>query len=453
MLLLPAFAAALAAEPCRTLSDVAVFDTTTAALMPERQDVRTCGDRIHSIRPHGKQPPPPGEEILDGEGRTLLPGLIDVHTHIAGTIGPPWDLALPDVEANLQGWLMSGVTTILEVGGRRDTARWAAQTAADPTLGPAIVHAGIRLAPPSGHLAYTMRQMARDTFGLIGPLAGRLVSRPMVHVVRSARNVRSAIRRNIKLGARFTKLDVEPAPGDARGMPAELLALIASEAEAAGAPAIAHVGGASDTALALEAGVRIFAHSANTEALPDALIAALAAEDAVVFSTLILPIGMVEMSEGRWQPSALDEELGDAGLMARSSGAAGRGWQDGHRSITGWIEELSGGWAEANVSRMRAAGVTVLPGTDSAIPAALPGPSLHRELELLVQRSGYAPGEVLSAATAGAAALLGVEDLGRVEVGFRADLLVVEGDPTADIGRTADIVGVLRAGEVVRWTE
>ena len=437
---------------CLTIVNVAVFDAVAAAaILPERQDVRLCGAHIAAVAPHrADTPPADGDAVLDGEGRTLLPGLVDAHVHIGGTTSPPWALSRPDVDTNLAMWLQSGVTTVLDMGGSKDTASWAAQTAAEALSGPAVVYAGVRLGPPRGHMQYTMRQLARDTFGFLGPLAGTLVSLPMTRVVRSERTVRAAVRRNARLGARFTKIDVEPEPGKARGMPADLIAAIVQEADAAGAPVIAHVGGEADTALALRAGVRRFAHGVNIGRLSDGFIAELAEADAAVLSTLTLPAVMIEMAEGRWQPGDLDRALGDPDQLALVTGDAGRRWMEGHRSITEWIEAMSLEDAADNLARLRAAGVTVIPGTDSAIPGALPGPALHRELRMLHTLSGYPPAEALAAATHGAARFLGrAGEIGRVAPGWRADLLLVEGDPTADITATARIAAVLRGGQPV----
>lgn len=92
------------------------------------------------------------------------------------------------------------------------------------------------------------------------------------------------------------------------------------------------------------------------------------------------------------------------------------------------------------VHAFRAAGVPILAGTDAPNPGTAYGASLHRELVLLTE-SGLSPTEALSAATAVTADTFGLER-GRIREGFRADLLLVSGDPTQDITATRDIVGV-----------
>ena len=95
---------------------------------------------------------------------------------------------------------------------------------------------------------------------------------------------------------------------------------------------------------------------------------------------------------------------------------------------------------------MAEAGVPVMAGSDAPNPGTTHGVTLHRELELLVE-SGMTCERALAAATSVPAACFGLWDRGRIAGGLRADLLMVRGDPTADITATRDIVGVWKAGQ------
>ena len=96
------------------------------------------------------------------------------------------------------------------------------------------------------------------------------------------------------------------------------------------------------------------------------------------------------------------------------------------------------------VGRLHKAGVTVLPGTD-----AIPGFTLHRELELYVQ-AGMTPGEALRSATWTSASVGRVaQDRGKIAEGMAADLVIVEGDPTVDINAVRKAVLVVARGRVV----
>jgi imidazolonepropionase-like amidohydrolase len=101
--------------------------------------------------------------------------------------------------------------------------------------------------------------------------------------------------------------------------------------------------------------------------------------------------------------------------------------------------------AQAAVRQLRAAGVPILAGTDAGNPGTAHGAALHRELELLVE-AGLTPAEALAAATSAPARALRLTDRGRIAPGLRADLLLVSGDPTADILATRAIAGVWKQG-------
>jgi imidazolonepropionase-like amidohydrolase len=97
------------------------------------------------------------------------------------------------------------------------------------------------------------------------------------------------------------------------------------------------------------------------------------------------------------------------------------------------------------VAELSARGVPILAGTDQNNPGTAPGSSLHGELEFLVE-AGLTPAQALSAATAATAKAFKLNDRGRIAPGLRADLLLVDGDPTVDIKATRSIVAVWKAG-------
>ena len=100
-----------------------------------------------------------------------------------------------------------------------------------------------------------------------------------------------------------------------------------------------------------------------------------------------------------------------------------------------------------NLLRVAATGVTLAAGSDAGNIGTLHGPSLHRELELMVE-AGLAPMAVLTAATAGGAAVMGrADELGTLAPGKLADFLILEADPLADIRHTQRIAKVVKGGK------
>ncbi len=104
--------------------------------------------------------------------------------------------------------------------------------------------------------------------------------------------------------------------------------------------------------------------------------------------------------------------------------------------------------AMKNVRDLHAAGVDILAGTDAGNPGTAHGVSMHGELDLLV-RAGMTPSQALAAATSVPARRFSLDDRGRIAKGLRADLLLVEGDPTQDIRATRKVVGVWKNGYAV----
>ena len=106
--------------------------------------------------------------------------------------------------------------------------------------------------------------------------------------------------------------------------------------------------------------------------------------------------------------------------------------------------EASLGW----VRELKAASVAIQAGTDAPNPGTAHGASLHTELVLLV-KAGLTPREALAAATSLPASAFRLSDRGRIAVGLRADLLLIDGDPTIDIRSTRNIVAVWKQGTPV----
>jgi len=102
---------------------------------------------------------------------------------------------------------------------------------------------------------------------------------------------------------------------------------------------------------------------------------------------------------------------------------------------------------QALVRRLHARGVRIHAGTDPIQPFVVPGASVHRELELLVE-SGLSPEEALAAATSVAGTSLGIQGLGRIEVGAPADLLVLREDPTQDLAALGTLEAVIAGGRL-----
>ncbi|WP_210770790.1 amidohydrolase family protein [Qaidamihabitans albus] len=175
---------------------------------------------------------------------------------------------------------------------------------------------------------------------------------------------------------------------------------------------IAHAITASEVGIALDAGVDGLAHVwADAGQSASELAARIAAQGVFVVSTLVYFEVIGQQGAGGVDHAS----PGSAGNAVRAAGAL-------HRS-----------------------GVPLLAGTDATPFAPVHGESMHRELVLLT-RAGLTSEEALAAATSVPARHFGLADRGRIAPGLRADLLLVDGDPTSDVTATSSICDVWRRG-------
>ena len=419
-------------ESVLLLENVTVIDGTGA---PARAglSVVVTGERISVVGPVGsvRAISGPGAEPIDASGQFLIPGLWDMHVHLggldAGTRAGP-------------AFIAHGVTGVRDMGSPLDEIL--------------TLRDGWRNASPSGP-----RLVAAGPI-LQGPLPFEL---PLVRSVGGPAEARAAVDDLHRAGVDFIKV------GDT--VPADAYRALADRARRRGLPVVGHlpVGiGAADAALAGQRSIEHFGSArfhglllaASSEegpltrrvrALLDAARQGDAAADAHLFRAALT--GPLADSFRPQKAAALFRTFADRGtaqvptLVALRSvwDAQADGMTEQDRRAADRVRDRY----REMVRLMRDAGVPILAGTDQAPDGA----SLHRELELLVE-AGLFPAEAIAAATSGPAAFLGLSDeVGTVEAGKRADLVLLDGDPLADITNTRRIAAVVVGGLLLDRTE
>ena len=361
---------------------------------PARADVAIEGERIVGIGTSLD-----GDEVVDVTGRTILPGLFDCHTHVCisnvdlwGWTQQPFSLQFYEAESNLRKTLEVGITSIRDAGG----ADLGIRTAIERGLiaGPRMQISIIMLTQTGGH--------GDDWYasGAHVPFMGEHPGRPS-GIVDGVDQVRHKVRELKRNGADVIKVAVSGGvlsprddPRHPHFRPAELEALV-EEATAAGMFVMAHAQGADGIKNAVRAGIRSIDHGIY---LDDEAIELMLRHGTWFVPTLVAPQGVLDAADaGISLPAAI---LDKARMVLEIHRAAFR-------------------------SAVKA-GVRIAMGTDSGVT---PHGRNLRELELMAA-GGMAPSAVLEATTRSAAQLLGVDDeLGTVEEGKLADLVVVSGDP------------------------
>lgn len=431
---------------------VTVIDGTGAPPTPG-QSVLIRDGRIDRIGPVGTLRPPAGAETIEGRNRWLIPGLFDVHAHV--TLGPVADMAAgkPRVEPDptvaalsLRHLLGYGITTIR-----------------DPGASPASYAVAIRDSVTRGLLAGPRIVTAGD-------IIDRGVFPGLVATVASPEEVRAEVRRQAALGVDWIKLY---ASLDSASVVAGI-----EEAHAHGKKAVGHLFGTSWTQAA-NAGIDGLVHSvpSSPRLLPparraeflrhiarnarfmlqwfeyydpasaesDSMIAALVTHRVAHDPTLVVFEAMAFGNQDRIIRSE-DLRMAPPRLL--------QNWRaDGFGLDVGFTAEdyraAQSDWPLVLrfVKQLHDRGVLLMAGSDANNPWVAPGPSLHRELELLVS-AGIPPLEVIRIATLNSARGLGLEDrVGTIATGKVADLVLLDGDPTADIRNTRRIEWVMQGGK------
>ncbi|CAN5578475.1 amidohydrolase family protein [soil metagenome] len=345
----------------------------------------------------------PEAAVIDVDGRTLMPGLIDAHAHITGLSLTPKNIAYPAAEiaiasANyLRNCLMDGYTTIREAGGAdHATARLLAE---GHIIGPRLFYSGKALTQTGGGADFRTPDEAIDPCGHIGPFSNMSV------IADGTAEVRKAAREELRKGATQIKLFasggvVFPAEGHATRyeFSEEELNAVVEEATARDTYVMAHVYTDEGVRRCLRAGVRSIEHA---NFVTEDTVAMMADYHAFYVPTFISLVQRVESAAETHLPASIVENL--ERTIAR--GRQVYGWARKHKVPVGFGTDLWG--PDAQKSQLR-------------------------EFEM---RQGLdTPADILRSATVTNAELMMEKGtLGIIAEGAYADLLIVEGNPLADL--------------------
>lgn len=460
-----AFGPTTAAEPPGALALVGatLVDGTGAAPLLDAVVVARDG-RIECAGSREACSVPEGARVLDVAGHWLTPGLVDAHVHFSQTgwaDGRPDSLDVresrpyPEVVAALEdrperfyrSYLCSGVTAVFDVGGYPWTLGLGKETAADPSA-PRVAAAG----PLLSTWDFWLNLPAERQFlylaepGDAGPYVRYLAAR----------------------GADAVKvwfIPVEERPFE------ELRAVVEAAGEAAraaGLLVVVHATGLREAKAALRAGAEVLVHSVWDRPVDEEFLDLARGSDreggTVYTPTLTVSRGYLRLFRAAVTGEApeIDDPRGCVDPETRAKVAESARLGD-LAEAEGFTPERIAAMedriarqeevAAANLAAVHGAGVPVALGTDAGNPLTLPGPSVHAELEAM-EAAGLSPMDVLVAATRGGARAMGMEgEIGTVEPGKAADLLVLAADPTESARAFRELRWVVRAGVARRVEE
>ena len=424
----------------------------TGAAPREATSVLVRGGRIAAIGPALDAP---GAEILDASGLTALPGLIDSHVHFVAAPGSGYrgdsDETISALnERHLRAYLACGVTTVLDAGAYPEVVRDIRARLAGGTPGPRYLTTGPYVRPPGGY--------GHPRFGEEADAAA----------------VESKLDLIQSLGGAGVKIALDPGVAP---FPPEVRDALVAGARRRGLPLYVHAQTEAMQAEALDLGAHALMHLAmgipvlvQGPDLSDAFVLRLAQSGVYQLTTLSL----FETFPSAYPRERLDDPVTALVVpelelaTARAPDAADRfavevlafaaPWTfEAIRPALGRVFLARGRVLEAvrqgqrNLRRLARAGVPIVAATDapSPWPAAVyhfHGVQFARELELMGE-AGLSPAEVIVAATRTPARMLGLDaEIGTLEPGKRADLVLVRGDPLRDLGALRGVAFTLQGG-------
>ena len=400
------------------LKNATLIDGTGRAPMKD-VTVAVTGNRIASVGTGDDAPA--GATVIDLKGLTVMPGLIDCHIHLGGFVidDPDWQFSALSFAPSFASFLWdyfrdfakrrrlaldNGLTSFRSAGDNHPhILRLRDRIASGSLRGPRIFAPGPIFTAPGGHPAGTIYRRNR----YVVEHATRQVSEPSA--------ARDEVRKLAEEGVDCIKaiycdqnlMDLE---NRLPKLAPDVLAAIIDEAHRHGLRTMIHTGNPDDTRDAVRAGTDSIEHGilpgTDATAFPEDTLSMMADSGAFYVPTLAIA----------WANRQKFPELFAA--------------------------------AKDAVRRVHEAGVPVALGTDSGTPGVVIGKGVHLELGLLVE-SGLTPMDAIAAGTRNAAGNLGREtDLGTLEPGKLADMVVVPGDPAGDITRTSDVRLVMKDGNI-----
>ena len=365
-----------------------------------------------------------------------------MHGHVTFPRGPLWstDFAV-DVEANLRSYVYAGVTTVLDPGdstGKAVARRERVRT--QKLVGPRIY--------TSGKLITCRGGAPVSLYNLIAPRwLVPLISALGATQVESKDEARHAVDSLARAGVDVVKVFADRIPPDSPRISTALLDAIADRARDHDLRWVAHIGSTQDALDTGRAGTSLWMHGIATGRIPDDQIETLAAFGIPMVATIESQDRIIRSLDGPIDPIPMERETVPLEVL-ESFYPPPEGFSLELFGFGSLEDADSPAVAGDNLMRLRNAGVTILAGSDPLRGGIFPGASLHRELGQLV-RAGLTPAEAIRAATLDSATWLANGEpieFGAVRVGLRADLLLVDGDPTADISRLQNIREVILGG-------
>jgi imidazolonepropionase-like amidohydrolase len=430
---IPALSAQAPGTDVRVLRGFTLIDGTGSAPARNSAMVIDAG-RITWIGPVSGLKTPAGADVVDLTGRFVMPGMIDLHGHFGITVGMNQDArqySLQTVEHDLKTYASYGVTTVLSLGldgdlifNLRDQQR-----ASRPT--------------------FTRVYTAGQGFAYEGGLGGA-ISFPGVAgaVFKTVSDVEPAVAEQARKHVDLVKFWTDDNFGKAKRMPYDIAKEIIDSAHRHGLRAVAHVFYLEDAKRLTDFGVDALVHIVRDQPVDQALISSMKRHNTwQAASTLSREVALTAYTK---TPDFIADPFFTRGVTPdvitalRNEETQKKNASD--PNLAKYAHSLEIG--KKNLKALADGGVRYGMGTDTGVPGRFQGYFDHLELQEMVE-AGLTPMQVIVAATKSGAEFLKAKDLGTLQVGKWADLIVLARNPLDDIKNTRTLTDVYIAGNAI----
>jgi imidazolonepropionase-like amidohydrolase len=440
--------AAAAAARTQQPSAVVVIQGATVINGTGRAAIRNAtivieNGRIQDIGPRAEVRVPRGAQPINANGKWIIPGLIDAHVHFSQSGGL---YTRPDI-IDLRNWrthekelewikqrlpftferyILSGITSVVDCGGPMwnfEVRDIAARTNRAPRVAVA------------GPLISTFMPPAVDG------------NDPDIVKPASPAQARELVRRQLERKPDLIKIWFVRYPGDNFQEEVEIVTAAIDESKSRGIRVAVHATELETAKAAVRAGADILVHSVTDRVMDTEFLNLLKTRDIIYMTTLFVEQGYSQVLNQHVQLSDIEQKIGDPEVIATWSELANIPRNEVPGGIPRWPTPVKHPISFDNLMLAETAGVRIVGATDAGNIGTLHGPALHREFELMAE-AGMRPMDIIVSATKNAADVMGRQnELGTLEKGKSADLVILDADPLMDIKNTRKIFKVMKAGE------
>ncbi len=412
------------------LSHIRLIDGTGRPAL-EDASIVVGGGKIRAIGPASRIKTPQGAQVIDLSGKTIMPGMINLHGHVGMVSGLSQDMkhyTRENAVAQLRVYAQYGVTTTTSMGTDHDLIL--------------DIRDQQRRGKVSGARVFTALQGFTTLNGYPTHAPG---IKGVAQEVATAAQARAWVNKLADRGADVIKMWIDDHHDTFKKIPPAVYRAIISQAHKRGLLAFAHLYELDDAKGLVRAGLDVMAHSIRDREVEDELIALLRKNKVTAVATLSREKSTFAYADS---PAWLDDPFFQRGttpeiIQALKTTLKKKQAADPEREIN--IQGLK--IAMRNLKKLSDAGVRIGFGSDSGPPARFPGYFEHWEMELMAQ-AGLTPMQIIQAATKTSAEALKIaKNFGTLEKGKAADFIVLDKNPLDDIRNSRAIHSVYLAGQ------